>query len=57
MVGAKDIFSLGVVFFQLLAARVPRPGPDAVAGIFQASRFRVGTRGHRDSHASDVYLS
>ena len=32
----KDIFSLGVVFFQLLTARVPSPGPDPVAGIFQA---------------------
>ncbi|CAE7874519.1 CPK4 [Symbiodinium necroappetens] len=36
-----DIFSLGVVFFQLLAARVPRPGPDAVAGIFQVQAKNV----------------
>ena len=33
---AEDIFSLGVVFFQLMSARVPRSGgPDRVQGIFQ----------------------
>ncbi|CAE7566892.1 BRI1, partial [Symbiodinium sp. CCMP2592] len=36
-----DIFSLGVVFFQLLAARVPLPGPDAAAGIFQVQAKSV----------------
>ena len=34
-----------MVFFQLLAARVPRPGPDAVAGIFQASSSGGGVGG------------
>ena len=48
---SKDIFSLGVVFFQLLTARVPRPGPDPVAGIFQA----LGGLGFRRKGSSGVW--
>ncbi|CAK9097022.1 unnamed protein product [Durusdinium trenchii] len=36
-----DIFSLGVVFFQLMSARVPRSGLDKVQGIFQEGAKNV----------------
>ena len=37
---SEDIFSLGVVFFQLMTARVPRSGSDKVQGIFQEPSAR-----------------
>jgi len=42
-----DIFSLGVVFFQLMSARVPRSGPDRVQGIFQEGAKTVQDVGQR----------
>lgn len=42
-----DIFSLGVVFFQLMSARVPRSGPDRVHGIFQEGAKNVQEVGYR----------
>lgn len=40
----EDIFSLGVVFFQLMTARVPRSGPDRIQGIFQEGAKTVQAR-------------